>query len=276
MSVSELIQNDIVSTYILPWGTKIALAIVIFFVGRWIARLLIKALEGLMTRSSLDKMLVTFLGNMAYAALLAVVVLAALEQLGINTTSALAVLGAAGLAIGLALQGSLSNFAAGAMLIVFRPFTSGDFVEVAGISGLVEEIRIFNTVLRTADNREITVPNGQIYAGTIINYSARPTRRIDLVFGIGYGDDIRRAKQLIEDVLNNDDRILTDPAPVIMVTDLADSSVNLAVRPWVNTADYWPVRSDLLENTKRAFDANGISIPYPQREVHVLDSKAAA
>lgn len=276
MSPTEIADLDIVGNYLIPWGTRLVLAALVFVVGRWIVRWLVKALERLMTRSKLDAMLVSFVGNIVYSALLVVVVLAALEQLGVNTTSALAVLGAAGLAVGLALQNSLSNFAAGVMLIVFRPFNRGNFVEVAGISGVVEEIRIFNTVMKTGDNREITIPNGQIYDGIIVNYSARDSRRIDLVIGIGYDDDIRQARTLIQDVLAAEQRILPEPAPVVMVLELADSSVNLAVRPWVASGDYWAVRSDLLEGIKREFDAKGVSIPYPQRDVHLIESKPAA
>jgi small conductance mechanosensitive channel len=275
-SLDELTKTDWLGLYIVPWGTRILFALIILMVGRWIARKIINVLQRGMRRGKLDEMLIGFLSNLAYMALLVVVVLAALEQLGVNTTSALAVFGAAGLAIGLALQGSLSNFAAGTMLIFFRPFKTGDFVEAAGTSGVVEEIRIFNTVMRTGDNREIIVPNGQIFNGTIVNYSARDTRRIDLVMGIGYEDDIRKAKSLIEEAIGKDTRILADPAPVVMVLELAESSVNLAVRPWVASSDYWNVRADLLENVKAAFDANGISIPFPQRDVHVRETGKAA
>ena len=254
----------------MPWVVHILFALVILVVGRWVVKWIVGFLRKLMQRAELDEMLVSFLCNIAYALLLVVVVLAALDQLGVNTTSALAVLGAAGLAIGLALQGSLSNFASGVMLILFRPFNKGDFVEAAGASGVVEDIRIFSTMLRTVDNREIIIPNDQIYSDKIINYSARDTRRVDVVFSIGYGDDLATAKRLIEEALQGDERILPDPAPVVMLSELADSSVNIAVRPWVNSADYWEVRAGLLENVKCAFDANGISIPFPQREVHVV------
>ena len=224
-----------------------------------------------MLKGKLDTMLADFIGNILFALLLTIVVLAALEQLGIKTTSALAILGAAGLAVGLSLQSSLSNFAAGVMLIIFRPFKTGDFVEAGGVSGIVESMSIFTTIMRTGDNREVIVPNGQIYSGTITNYSARDTRRIDLIFSIGYDDDIKQAKTLIEDTLNNESRLLSEPKPTIMVLELGANSVDLAVRPWVNSSDYWAVRSDLLENIKAAFDANGISIPYPQHDVHISD-----
>ncbi|MEJ2692463.1 MAG: mechanosensitive ion channel, partial [Candidatus Thiodiazotropha sp.] len=226
----ELSIDTVLNSYIIPWGTKILLALLVFVVGRWIAKLLTKALERVMTRGKVEQMLVSFLGNITYTALLAVVVLAALEQLGVNTTSALAILGAAGLAVGLALKDSLASFAAGVMLIVFRPFKLGDFIEAGGTSGVVEEIRIFHTVLRSGDNREITMPNAQIYGGTIVNYSARETRRIDLVIGIGYGDDMKQARDLIKEVLESDETVLKDPAPTIMLLELGASSVDFAVR----------------------------------------------
>jgi small conductance mechanosensitive channel len=199
-----------------------------------------------------------------------VVVIAALDRLGINTSSVLAIFAAAGLAVGLAMKDSLSNFAAGVMLVLFKPFKAGDFIEAAGSAGVVEKLRIFNTVMRSGDNREITIPNSQIYGGTIVNFSARETRRIDLIFGIGYGDDIRLAKTLLEQAMAEDERILKDPEPVILLMELADSSVNLAVRPWVNAADYWVVRSDLLQRVKEKFDAQGVSIPFPQRDIHLV------
>jgi small conductance mechanosensitive channel len=220
-------------------------------------------------------MLVSFLSNIAYTALLAVIVLAALEQLGVNTTSALAILGAAGLAVGLALKDSLASFAAGVMLIVFRPFKLGDFVEAGGVSGVVEEIRVFHTMLKTGDNREITMPNAQVYGGTITNYSARETRRIDLVIGIGYGDDIKKARDLISQVIEADKTVLTDPAPTIMLLELGASSVDFAVRPWVKSGDYWTTRAALLEAIKTTFDKEGISIPYPQQDIHLFQESAA-
>ena len=271
----DISAETILNTYIIPWGTKIVLALLVFIIGRMIAKLLIKGLKKIMTKANVDKMLVSFLGNIAYAALLAVVVLAALEQLGVNTTSALAILGAAGLAVGLALKDSLSSFAAGVMLIIFRPFKLGDFVQAGGEAGVVEEIRIFHTVLKTGDNREITMPNAQIYSGTIINFSARDKRRIDLVIGIGYDDDIKKARDLLKQVLEADSTVLKDPAPVVMLLELGASSVDFAVRPWVNSADYWGTRAALLEAIKAAFDREGISIPYPQQDIHLFQENAA-
>jgi small conductance mechanosensitive channel len=271
----EISADTILNTYLIPWGTKIVLALLVFVVGRWLAKLLTKGLKKVMTKAGVDEMLVSFLGNIAYAALLAVVVLAALEQLGVNTTSALAILGAAGLAVGLALKDSLSSFAAGVMLIIFRPFKLGDFVEAGGVAGVVEEIRIFHTVFKTGDNREITMPNAQIYSSTIINYSARDTRRIDLVIGIGYGDDIKKASDLLMQVLEADSTVLKDPAPAVMLLELGASSVDFAVRPWVKSADYWSTRAALLEAIKNTFDREGISIPYPQQDIHLFKENAA-
>ena len=269
MPINELASADFIDVYLIPWSIKFASAIAIFVIGRWVAKIILRIAKKVMRKSRLDEMLIHFASNILYTLLLTVVVLATLEQLGVKTISAIAILGAAGLAIGLALQSSLSNFASGVMLIIFRPFNVGDFVDAGGTSGTVERISLFNTVMRTGDNREIIVPNGQIYDGTIINYSARSTRRIDMVFGIGYEDDIKKARDLIMDEIKKDSRILADPEPAISVAELADNSVNLDVRPWVNSDDYWGVRSDLLENVKTSFDANGISIPYPQRDVHM-------
>jgi len=271
----EFSIDTLLNTYLIPWGTKIILALLVFMIGKWIARLLTKTMEKVMTKGNVDKMLVSFLGNIAYAALLAVVVLAALEQLGVNTTSALAILGAAGLAVGLALKDSLSSFAAGVMLIIFRPFKLGDFIEAGGVSGVVEEIRIFHTMLKTGDNREVTMPNAQIYGGTIVNYSARATRRIDLVIGIGYGDDIKKARDIITDILAANETVLKDPAPNVMLLELGASSVDFAVRPWVKSADYWTTRADIMEAIKTAFDKEGVSIPYPQQDIHLFKENAA-
>ncbi len=272
----ELIPPNFLEQYVFPWSIRIATALAIFLIGRWIAKRLVSTIGKLTRRGGMDDMLSNFLGHILYTVFLVVVVIAALDHLGVQTTSLLAIFGAAGLAIGLALKDSLANFSSGVMLILFRPFKVGDFIEAAGTAGVVECVNIFNTVLRTGDNREVIVPNGQIYGGTIINVTARPTRRIDMVFGIGYEDDIRTAKRLIEEVIASDERILADPAPVITVAELGDSSVNLNVRPWVKTGDYWAVRSDLLQNIKAAFDANGISIPFPQRDVHLHQVSTAA
>ncbi len=269
MDLEKFLNPEMITTYLVPWGIRIVSALAVFVIGRWIIKIVVRFAERMMQKAHVDKMLTTFTGNILNAVLLVVVVIAALDQLGIQTTSLLAVFGAAGLAIGLALKDSLANFSSGVMLIVFRPFKVGDFIEAAGISGVVEEVRIFSTMLRTGDNREIIIPNSQIYDSPIINVSARTTRRIDMVFGIGYEDDLRKAKQLIEAAFAADTRILDDPAAAVSVAELADSSVNINARPWVKSEDYWAVRSDLLENIKLSFDSNGISIPYPQQDVHM-------
>lgn len=274
--LNELMHSNYANVYIIPWLIKIITAALVFIIGRWLAKFLVRLSRKLMRASQLDQMLVDFIGNILYALLLVIIVLSALDQLGVKTTSALAILGAAGLAIGLSLQNSLSNFASGVMLIIFRPFKTGDYVEAGSISGIVESISLFTTMLRTGDNREVIVPNGHIYSAPITNYSARNTRRIDMTFSIGYEDDIKLAKSLIEQCLKQDERILAEPAPVIMVMELAASSIDLAVRPWVNSSDYWTVRSDLLEQIKTTFDANEISIPFPQQDVHIKDMPVSA
>lgn len=209
-------------------------------------------------------------------ALLTFIIIAALATLGVQTTSFIAVIGAAGLAIGFALQGSLSNFAAGVMIIIFRPFKVGDYVEVGGASGTVEAIHIFSTIVNTPDNKKIIIPNSRVSGDTITNYSANDIRRVDLVVGVSYGDDIRKAKQILEKILSEEQRILKDPPFTIGVMELADSSVNFAVRPWVKTSDYWAVYFDLTERVKTTFDENGISIPFPQRDIHLFQEAASA
>ena len=271
--LDTITQPGFIEMFLLPWTIRILVAVAIWFIGKWIAGKATAALKKLMRRTGMDDMLVQFLGNIFYALLLIAVLIAALDHLGLQTTSLLAIFGAAGLAVGLALKDSLSNFSSGVMLILFRPFKVGDYIEAAGVAGTVEEVRIFSTLIKTPDNCQIIIPNGQIYGGTIVNVSAKPTRRVDLVFGIGYDDDIRKAKELISAILDQDERILKDPAPAIALGELGDSSVNINVRPWVNSGDYWPVRADLLENVKLAFDSNGISIPFPQRDVHLYEVK---
>jgi len=255
--------------YLVPWAINIATAIAVFVLGRWLAGIVVNLVKRILGRAKMDQILVDFVGSILKTLLTLVVIVAALEQLGVNTTSLIALIGAAGLAIGLAMKDSLQNFAAGVMLIVFRPFDKGHFVEAAGTSGVVEEINMFCTTMKTGDNREVIIPNGAIYGGSITNYSARPTRRIDLVFGLGYGDDIKKAKSLLQQAIDADERILEEPEPLIAVGELADSSVNFNVRPWVKSEDYWAVRFDLTERVKLLFDENGISIPFPQMDVHV-------
>ena len=261
--------SEFITTYVIPWSINIFFSIAIFIIGRWVVKIIANLVKKALTKAKMDVILVNFVSSIISTLLLLFVIIAALNQLGVNTTSLIALLGAAGLAVGLALQGSLQNFASGVMLIVFRPFKDGDFVEAAGTSGVVEKISIFTTVMRTPDNREIIIPNGSIYSGTITNYSARSTRRVDMVFGIGYGDDIKKTKEVLNALIEADDRILKDPAPQVAVGELGDSSVNFIVRPWVNSGDYWPVKLDFTENVKLAFDENGISIPFPQMDVHM-------
>lgn len=256
------------SKYIAPWSMKIFLALIIFLIGQMVAKIVARVLGKVLSHTKLDKILVEFIQSLVNALLLVFVIVAALDQLGVNTNSVIAVLGAAGLAIGLALQGSLQNFAAGFMLLIFRPFKDGDFVEAAGTAGIVEKIGIFSTTLHTGDNKEVIIPNGSIYSSNIINYSKRPTRRIDMVFSIGYSDDIRRARDVMTGIINAEPRVLPDPEPLIAVGELGASSVNFYVRPWVKTDDYWDVKFALTEKIKIAFDENGITIPFPQMDIH--------
>jgi small conductance mechanosensitive channel len=276
MDWKDYLSADSFSNYVIPWAINIVFALGIFIIGRWVTSALTGVLRRVLVKAKMDDILVDFICTIARAGLLLFVIIAALEQFGVDTTSLIALLGAAGLAVGLAMQNSLSNFAAGVMLIVFHPFRAGDYIEAGGTGGTVEKISIFSTVMRTPDNREVIVPNGNIYGSNIVNFSARDTRRIDLVFGIGYDDDIRQARDIILSILAQEERILPDPAPVVAVGELGASSVDFVVRPWVATADYWEVRWALIENIKLAFDANGISIPFPQRDVHLYRHAADA
>ena len=258
-------MNETITTLV----TNIVIAAAILLGGIWVAKQIKKYIVVVMERRNTDALLASFTSNIAYVALVAFVIIAALGQLGIQTTSFVAILGAAGLAIGLSLQGSLSNFASGVMIIAFRPFKVGDFVEAGGVAGVVEGIQIFSTQMRTGDNKAIIVPNSNITGGNITNYSAKDTRRVDMVFGIGYDDDIKKAKGILMELIEADDRILKDPEPMVAVSELADSSVNFVVRPWVKTDDFWGVKFDYTEAVKLRFDKEGISIPYPQQDVHV-------
>lgn len=259
----------VIKAQALAWGWRLLAALLIFLIGRWIAGRLSNLVERSVQRAAGDPMLAGFLRTFSFGLVLAVVVVAALDQLGVPSASLLAALGAAGLAIGLALQGSLSNLASGLLLILSRPFRVGDFVEVGGQSGGVDSIGLLFTRLVTGDNREVTIPNSQVMGSEIVNYSVRGTRRIDLVVGIGYGSDPRRALDLIRAVLARETRLLAEPEPALLVLGLGESSVDLAVRPWVRTEDYWTVRSDLLDAIKRVLDEHGIEIPFPQRTLHV-------
>lgn len=265
-----------VSEHGIDWGIKITIAIAIFVIGKIVARMVANLAKKALQRTGTDAMLVNFLGTITYTVLLIAVMLAAVDSLGVNVTSLMAILGAAGLAVGLALKDSLSNFAAGVMIIIFRPFNIGDFITAGGCSGVVDEIGLFATLMHTGDNQRIIVPNSAILGGNITNTSALPTRRIDLVIGIGYDDNIGKARDIIMAILLADERILEDPMPGVAVAELGDSSINLNVRPWVNSGDYWTVRPDLLEAIKVKLDEAGISIPYPQQDVHMHEVKSVA
>lgn len=255
----------------LAWeqGPKLVGAIAILIIGIWVAKMVRAVLRRVLNNRKMDPIITSFIVNMAYIALVAFVVIAAMQQLGIATTSFVAVLGAAGLAIGLALQGSLSNFAAGFMLIIFRPFKQGDYVEAGGTAGLVEEIQVFTTVLKTPDNKKVIIPNSSIMGGNIINFSAHPNRRVDWVFGVSYTDDIDKVKATIRRIVEADERVQKEPAVFIVLSSLGDSSVNFTVRAWAKATDYWALFFDINERMKKAFDAEDISIPFPQRDVHL-------
>ena len=270
--MEEMLQKAF--AYLAANGVKILVALIIFFVGRWIARLISRLVERTLVKSNVDKILVTFTKNLIYVTLLVFVVIAALGVAGIPTAQFAVVVGAAGLAIGLALQGSLANFASGFLLIIFRPFRVGDFVEAAGVKGTVKEIQIFTTILNSPDNIRVIVPNAQLTGGNIMNYTVNGTRRVDLVIGVSYEDDLKKAQQVIEKVLADDERVLDDPASTVAVSELADSSVNFVVRPWVKAADYWNAYFDITAKVKLALDKSGITIPFPQRDVHMKNAAA--
>jgi small conductance mechanosensitive channel len=255
------------------YGLKIVAAIIIFIIGRWVAKAVGNVTKRLLRKREVDNIIVSFVGNLAYIGLLTFVIIAALAKLGIQTASFIAVIGAAGLAIGFALQGSLANFAAGFLLVLFRPFKVGDYIDGAGASGTVEEIRVFTTQLKTPDNKTVIIPNGKLTGDNIVNYSAKDIRGVDMVFGVSYSDDLKKVKQVLQSVLESDGRVLKEPATLIAVKELADSSVNFLVRAWVKTGDYWGVRFDTIENVKKRFDAEGISIPFPQTDVHLYKTE---
>ena len=260
---------DVIQTKGVDLGLNVAIAIAIFYVGKLVISLVVRALHKVMQRQEVDKTLETFVCNLVRMVLLVVVVIAAIGQIGIETTSFIAIFGAAGLAVGLALQGSLSNFAAGVLIVLFRPYRVGHFIEAAGINGVVEQVQILTTVLKTGDNKQVIVPNGQIMNSIITNFSANDTRRVDMVVGVSYDDDLDKVRDTIKDLVAAEDRILDEPACTIAVSALADSSVNFVVRPWVKTSDYWGVMFDLTEAIKKRFDKDGITFPFPQRDVHL-------
>ena len=267
LDVEALIE--FASTTGLQFLINLVAAAAIFIIGRWVAKAVHKVVVKGMQRANVEPLLVKFLGNILYALLLTFVILAAISRIGIQTASLIAVIGAAGLAVGLALQGSLANFAAGVMVIIFRPYRIGDYVEAGGVSGTVEDVQIISTELSTPDNRKIIVPNGQMMSGAVVNYSAHATRRVDLTVGVGYDDDIDTVRRVLESVVADDPRVLSEPAPNIRMNAMGDSSITWIVRPWVQASDYWDVYWEMTEEIKRRFDREGISIPFPQRDVHL-------
>ncbi len=265
---------DMAIQYGAEYGVRIIGAIAIFVIGKWVAKKLSAFIKKVMERGEIDPTLSAFIANIVDILLLVVVILAAVKNLGIDTTSFIAILGAAGLAVGLALQGTFGNIGSGVILILFRPFEVGNFVTAGGESGTVEAITLFNTTLLTPDNKVILIPNSTIASGNITNFSKKETRRVDFTFGIGYDDDLKKAKATLQEIIDADARILKDPAPFIGVGELGDSSVNFTVRVWVKASDYWGVHFDTTEKVKLTFDEKGISIPYPQMDVHLDPSKA--
>ena len=284
LDVTEVVSTSVdqvsqlwtqVQDVVAVWGLKVIAALAIFIIGRWIAMMVRRGVRSMMEKSGADPIIIGFVASIAYIGLLAFVVIAALGQLGIQTTSFIAILGAAGLAVGLALQGSLANFAAGFLMIIFRPFKVGDFIEGAGVAGVVEAIQIFTTTLKTGDNKTIIIPNAKLAGDNITNYSAKETRRVDMTVGVAYDADLSKVKNVLIDIIGKESRIHSDPAPQVAVAELADSSVNFVVRVWTNTADYWGVKFDITETIKNRFDEEGIGIPYPQRDIHIVSGTAA-
>ena len=265
---------ELAQTKGVEFGINVVIALAIFYVGKMVISIVVRGLRKVMRRQEVEKTLETFVCNLVRTVLLVFVIIAAIGQLGIETTSFIAVFGAAGLAVGLAMQGALSNFAAGVLIVLFRPYRVGDFIEAAGINGVVEQVQILTTVLKTGDNKQIIVPNSQIMDSIITNYSANDSRRIDMVIGVGYDDDLDKVRATLEELIQSESRILEEPAPLIAVAELGDSSVNFFVRPWVKSPDYWGVKFDLTEAIKKRFDKDGISFPFPQRDVHLYKEYA--
>jgi small conductance mechanosensitive channel len=263
-----------VKTTGVDFAINVVVAILIFYIGKWVVNLGVSGMLKAMQKGDMDKTLRRFIANLARMLLMLFVIIAAINQLGIQTASLIALVGAAGLAVGLALQGSLANFASGVLIVLFRPYKVGDWIEGGGISGSVEEVQILTTVLKTGDNKRVIIPNSQIMGSTITNYSANDTRRVDLVVGVSYDDDLDKVRSELEKLVAADERILDDPAVTIAVSGLGDSSVNFVVRPWVKTADYWGVYFGLTEAIKKRFDEVGISFPFPQQDVHLYNAPA--
>ena len=255
------------------FGLKLLTALIVVIVGKQLVKIILKVIKVALEKANTEETVRIFIANLLNTVFTVIIFVAAINQLGVETTSIIALLGAAGLAIGLALQGSLANFAAGILIVIFRPYKVGDYIEAGTNVGTVKDIQIFSTVLRTPDNKAIVVPNGSIMDGSITNYSEQPTRRIDIIASCSYEDDLDKVKQVLKTILDNEERILTEPKPQIAVSELAESSVNFIVRPWVNSSDYLPVMYSLLEQIKKTFDQEGISIPYPQSDIHIHEKK---
>lgn len=266
MDISK--YTDLIVLYGSQYGLKIIAALAIFFIGKWGVKKITALIKKIMLKAALDLTLVEFLENVIYFALLIVVIIASLNALGINTTSFLAVFGAASLAIGLALKDSLSNIGAAVLIIIFRPFRVGDFIEAAGTSGKVEEINLFSTIMATPDNKTIMIPNSSVINSSITNYSSKPTRRVEHIIGVSYGDDLKFVKEVLHQIIKEDQKILQDPAPLVAVSELGQSSVNFTLRVWVNNDDFWDVHFDMLEKIKLKFDEKGITIPFLQMDIH--------
>ncbi|GMR14863.1 MAG: mechanosensitive ion channel [Gammaproteobacteria bacterium] len=271
-AIRNYITDNNIIDLLISGAINLTIALAIFVIGKWLAKMSQNALGKLLRKRKVDDVLVDFLGTITFALVIIVVVVAAFDQLGIPATSFLAILGAAGLAIGLALKDSLSNFASGVMLVLFRPFTKGDFIDAGGVAGTVDEIRLVSTTLTTGDNKLITIPNALIYNSTITNFSAKDTRRIDMVFGVGYDDDLKVCASTLKKICDEHAKVLAEPATNIFITNLGDSSVDFAVRPWVKGSDYWGVRADILETAKLGLEAAGCSFPYPQTDVHLYQA----
>ncbi|GIT35105.1 MAG: mechanosensitive ion channel protein [Gammaproteobacteria bacterium] len=269
MDTTEIINS--ITQIAADFGLRLLYAVLIIFVGRWVVKLLLKIIKSALEKTTVEETVRIFVANLLSTLLMVIIFIAAINQLGIETTSIIAMLGAAGLAIGLALQGSLANFAAGILIVIFRPYKVGDYIEAGSAAGTVLDIQIFSTVLKTPDNKVVVVPNGTIMDSSIINYTGQETRRVDIIASCGYEDDIDKVKDILQDILNQDERILKEPEPRIAVSELADNSINFIVRPWVNSSDVLSVKYSILEQIKKRFDAEGISIPYPQRDVHIYN-----
>ena len=269
MDTAEIINS--ITQIAADFGLRVLYAVLIIVIGRWVVKLLLKIIKAALEKTTVEETVRIFAVNLLNTLLMVIIFIAAINQLGIETTSIIAMLGAAGLAIGLSLQGSLANFAAGILIVIFKPYKVGDYIEAGSAAGTVLDIQIFSTVLKTPDNKIVIVPNGAIMKDSVVNYTDQATRRVDIVASCGYEDDIDKVKEILKDILNQEDRILAEPEPRIAVSELADNSVNFIVRPWVNSSDVLSVKYSILEQIKKRFDAEGISIPYPQRDVHIYN-----